>query len=198
MFISTYVKCPTCNCIVYDALFELMAIKEPCPNCRKTDEFREMWPSLFGAQWMTTISQHPLEDPIDKNMLSVMLCSAAELLMEDFLKEMLFHQKAIRGHIEIILEAHEGRWRRIGLFKRLCGISLKEALNELNLRDFHDAWEEIAVSRNNFVHGEHPTKSRKTPELDKLQLVRNKMLEAFYLLHNRFIAGLKLPCKVET
>jgi len=111
----------------------------------------------------------------------------AEVMMEDLLKNILFHQNASYEHIEILLDSHEGRNRQLQLFKKLCGSALKESLNSVKMGDFYDAWERITLSRNQFVHGTPPGDQYKGfPAREDLESVRARILGAFCALHNDF------------
>ena len=120
-------------------------------------------------------------------MLAVMLCAMSEVMMESLLTQILLHQGARNAHIDILLDSHEGRSRQVQLFKQLCGQSVKESLNAVNMINFHDAWETITRSRNKFVHGTPPGDLFKEfPEEDDLVTVRTQILMAFRLLHNAY------------
>ena len=199
MFISPFLRCPSCNCIVNDAKMSLTSTGEPCPNGKKVGEYREIWPSLFGNAWIEAIYEHPLNDTSKRNMMAVLLCATLEVLLEKLLEEILVSQNANIDHIDILLNAHDGRERKGKLFKLLTKKSLKEALHELGIADFYDSWNRVVESRNKFVHGQ-PSLGflPHQPVLNDLEIVRDKTLIAFYLLHNRYAANVPLPCRVST
>lgn len=186
-FVSPYLQCPNCKRIIHDPTLRLVKTEEPCPDCGAIREFRRIWPSMIAHHWIEVVYSHPIDRPEDHNLLAVMSCAMAEVMMEGLLKNILFHQGARYEHIEILLDSHEGRNRQLQLFKKLCGSSLKEALDSMNMLDFHDAWERITRSRNKFVHGTPPGDLFKDfPSAGDLETVRTKMLGAFCELHNGF------------
>ncbi|MGI8978256.1 MAG: hypothetical protein ACR2FY_03425 [Pirellulaceae bacterium] len=142
---------------------------------------------MIAHDWIEVIYSYPIDSPHGQNVLAVMSCAMAEVMMEDLLKNILFHQSARYEHIEILLDLHEGRNRQLQLFKKLCGSALKESLNSLKMVDFYDAWERITLSRNKFVHGTPPgNQYRDFPAAEDLETVRTKILAAFCALHNGF------------
>jgi hypothetical protein len=135
------------------------------------------------------VCSHPLEQPKDCNVLAVMLCATAEVLMEDLLKDVLFHQNARFEHIEILLDSHWGRRRQMELFRKLCGQSMKDAIHSLRKGAVFDAWERIANCRNKFVHGTPPGEEFKHfPREEDLRTVRDNLPDMFCALHNEFAA----------
>ena len=144
-----------------------------------------MWPGLIAHHWVEAVNSMELQKDDDHNMLAVMLCAMSEVMIEDLLAQILFHQGGNPKHNEILLDSHWGHNRQIQLFNKLCGQSLKASLNTLGLVSFYDSWEEITKSRNKFVHGTPPgSLFKEFPKKVDLLTVRMQMLEAFCKLHN--------------
>ncbi len=189
-FVTPYIKCPTCNNVMVDKNAELDRIDTPCPLCGASGECRRLWPSAFVHLWLETVETHPRKRPEHENMLAVMLCAMAEILMEDLLKNILHFQEAEYEHIDNLLDTHRGRGRQLSLFKALCGRSMKDVCASMNMGKFYDAWHNIAESRNKFVHGMPAGDLFKCfPSAEDLNTVRHSVLEAFRLAHNEFAAA---------
>ena len=184
-YFTHYVHCPKCGRIIFDVDLKLDSVKEPCPSCDEPG-FRRLWPSIIAHEWLECIHSYAVDRPESRNVLAVMLCSMAEVLMEDLLKNILFNQKAPSEHMEIMLDSHEGHHKQCELFRKLCGQSMKDSLVSLGMVEFFDTWQRIVVSRNKFVHGTPPGDMFKHyPNLDDLMTVRDNILQVFCLLHNK-------------
>jgi hypothetical protein len=188
-YLSPYLQCMQCMKVVNDPTYKLVTLDEKCPECGKSGEYRRGWPSLFGSLWMDVLYKHKVEKLADRYFLAVMLCACAEHLTGELLGDILLHQGATPEHSRILLDVHDGRERRLRLFKNLTAVPFKDACVEAKFPKFYDSWVKLSDTRNHVAHGVPPTPGLKVEPVDAdMSLVRDQMLPVFAALHNKFAA----------
>lgn len=152
MKLSTYIKCPSCQEIFNDPDRNLSNLGVPAPCCGALNETRAVWPSLDVHMLLDIIEQQKLDTYNGQRIAIVFTCTLLEMMLEQAVWTLIQYQVKTDKAGEALLESYQGRERRLRLFQKLNGFSLKDVLADKGYKTFLSDWKELAQIRNRIVH----------------------------------------------
>ncbi len=187
----TYYQCKDCGFVEPEAKWHKQQTAQVCPDCAAVGKNAD-WPSMEILELMTFVRDYDKISSEYGLVASVFLSSALELLLEHLIFKMaiedLLYEEA--GHlVELLLDAYQGRSRRLQLFAKVGYGSFREETTELGHCGFLGHWDEIAEARNKTVHGDPKFARTVTPQL--VECTIGEGLEVFSKLNNRYARSLE-------
>ena len=122
----------------------------PCPECRKTREIREIWPRVDVLNVIDdTVLPKDIEDAGKVKL--VLYCSIFDFLFEDFLGNLLRKINTPLELIDFILDSTSAEKRR-SLFKYITKEKLNNVWEQNKFPDFIRDFIILKEKRDKFVH----------------------------------------------
>jgi hypothetical protein len=183
---AIYFKCENCGIIDLDVKWQTFTEKTVCPECGKIDWF-ETWPSSDVIDLFDHARAYEKDSPYFGLVTSVFVCTALELLLERVLFVMALQENSeedVDYLIDDLLEAYEGRSRRLQLYNKLGEHTFTVEAKSTGNKHFNKHWEYLADIRNKSVHGDMEKANRITP--NDITLIITEALDVFSKLWNKY------------
>lgn len=149
--ILSLTQCPSCGFVTAD---DLSCPSTPCPNCKKTDETRCMWPGLELLDLIDSVYLFSQQKDEKLQKISIIVfCQIFEGLLEEFLEGFMEKRGNSPEVIHLILNRYKNVEERAGtVYKDLTGNGFKEDLESMKFNGWHKDWMEIKDTRNRLLH----------------------------------------------
>jgi transcription elongation factor Elf1 len=180
-----YLECKTCGQIESDCNWIDNQDKKECKYCHECDMYK-VWPSAEIRTLFETIKNYKDTSSFEYVLISsVFISSALELLLEKLIYIVAFEDRLpeeITHLVELLLEANQGREKRLKLFQKLGYDSIDGHSRDLGYKDFPSHWIQIAKIRNNIIHGKLEGKFNLSPNIVVTTI--NEAIEVFSKIYN--------------
>jgi hypothetical protein len=185
MFFFNYSRCGHCRNVFDGSLTAYM--NDPTPCCNKTGKVHQMWPSGGVRAFLEMALKRPLTtkgSKVDDVYVSIMMLSAAgEAMLEELLLSLAVKAGLNEIVFDALMDAYEGRERRLNLFKALNDKSVGNLVQiDPALATFMADWKALANLRNQIAHGSEMLFSKS--DLEPVERFRDNLLEVYKLLNN--------------
>lgn len=186
MKLTGYIKCPSCNQIFKDPHKITTNLSNPTPCCTAREEMRELWPPLDILILKDIVEKQDINDYKQRKVAIVFVCTILESLLEEVILTLVtYHYKSNRA-IEALLDAYQGRNKRINLFNKLNANKLSEILKSIGNNSFLTEWDTMARLRNEVVHrGSYKNRDSKVDVIIKTLL--DNCIDVFAIINNEII-----------
>jgi hypothetical protein len=176
---TPFSRCPVCEHLFRDPTWEAVLGEVPCPECGSTCAVRTWWPYQPDVHRLLNLvhSQKFLQLADERVIAIVFLASAMETLLEVNLWDLLRRLGTPDKVAELLLDAYQGRERRISLYNRLAPRTIREVLESAGLNKFLPAWKSLAEARNGTAHGQWAAGYQL--DVETVEYLREHCYEAF-------------------
>jgi hypothetical protein len=161
---------------------------KPTPCCG-ANEGLWIWPELTVETILKVVATQDIDNDDQRKIAVLLLAAALEQLLDQAVDPLLGKHIKTPEAARILLDANEGRSRRIKLYQKLGGKTLAEILGPINLEHFINDWVALAELRNQIGHGnffaQHLTEEK---EIRLIERVYRDCLPVFAALTNTALA----------
>ncbi len=182
-----FYQCPSCGEIFHSKEWDPADTNTAAPCCGASGELRPSWPAASVARSLSLILEQDLNDDNQRSLAVVMLASAAGLLFEHSLWQLLLKNAGSPESAEMVLYGAGSLGARISLFDKLNPASLKQTLERSGLTMFLGDWTTLQRLRDRIVRKGHyvpGSEEEKLEEIDVITGVQVQCLKAFSIITN--------------
>ena len=182
-----FYQCPTCGELFYSAEWNPANTNTPAPCCGASGELRPAWPATPVARSLRLILEQDLNNDDQRSIAIVMLASAAGILYEHALWQLLLKHAGSPESAEMVLFGSGSLGGRISLFDKLSDVPLKQLLETAELPLFLGDWSTLEHARDRIVRKGHyvpGSEEERLEEIDVITGVQVQCLKAFAVITN--------------
>lgn len=183
---ALYFKCENCGNIELETKWQIVPNKKVCPECGKLDWF-DIWPSSEVLDLFNHAMTYKVNSTYFGLVTSVFVCTALELLLEKLIYIMALQENSeedVDYLIDNLLDAYEGRSRRLHLFNKFGEHSFSVEAKSTGNKNFLKHWDNLAEVRNKSVHGDIENAKKITPK--DIEGIYIEALDVFSKLWNKY------------
>jgi hypothetical protein len=191
MALYSYNQCHECRKVFHepgwDAVEQSWRVPRECPDCKAKWDVQRLWLSLLPMDWLEALYTHPLDEPRDLNMASIIWCATCEILLERVLVTILAGKTDDERLVDYVLKQATGAERMKHCYSALTGKTISDVCEAKGQTPFYEAWERVREARNRVAHGRilPPNEvSKYSPKKEDLEEMRRHMLAAFVVVNN--------------